>query len=200
MTKVEYIIKASGVELSKIAVAHMLFVNSNNFVKESEIPDFNEEAFTSLVEHSIISASGNGFILSETGMQVLLDAADQWAEDTNPDLTVVKATRTKRGVTEQMETLAKFTEEQLISIGLDFKGTSEDRSNLIVKFKRVKTLKQIDIRRDGNIRVHAYNADASIVRKFEELGFQVKVGGKNTYIDNVLSEETIMQAINILKD
>lgn len=187
--------------ITPIEAKTLLHVHANNFIKVEVVNAYgSEKVVQSLLANGFIEPSGtDALIVSETGMDAIIEAASKWADETNPNLLVAKATRTKRGVTDTMTKLADFTSDQLASIGLTVKGVSEDRSNLIVKFERVKSLKQVDIRRDGNVRIHAYNAEPKIVKAFTELGFRVKVGGKNTYIDNVLTEENIMHAINILR-
>ncbi len=202
MNKLNYIVKCSQNALHETDVNALVFVYKNNFVRPEVVlgqQNTSIDSVQTLLNNNYVEASGDGLMVTEKGVDLILDAAELWANENNPDLLEVKKTRTKRGVTDEMEATAEYIKEQLLSIGIDFKSISEDRSNLIVKFKRVKTLKQIDVRRDGQIRVHAYNTEQKIVKQFTDVGFSVKVGGLNTYIDNHMSTENIQHVINILK-
>ena len=141
MNKLNYIVKCSQNALHETDVNALVFVYKNNFVRPEVVLDQQNTSIDSvqtLLNNNYVEASGDGLMITEKGVDLILDAAELWANENNPDLLEVKKTRTKRGVTDEMEATAEYIKEQLLSIGIDFKSISEDRSNLIVKFKRVR--------------------------------------------------------------
>lgn len=199
MKKSDYVIKSSNGTLKTQDTIILMHINKNNFIKQVDIPDVTQESIDRLMQEGYIEKSGDGLIVSGEGVDLIINAATDWANETNPDLTAVKITRTKRGVTDSMQAFADKTEQLINGLGIKVKDVIEDRSNLLVRFVRTKTVKQFDIRRDGNLRVHAYNADPQVVKEFNQAGFSVKIGGKNTYLDITLTEENILKAIEILR-
>ena len=85
---------------------------------------------------------------------------------------------------------------------VEVKEIGENRSNLEVRFaKRVLGIRQIEIRRDGALRIFAYNMSETESKLFTSLenDVKIKIGGKYTYIDfpNV-SKEIITLVTNVL--
>lgn len=194
MSKVTYIIKASNDVLNEKTAAILVQVAKNNFITSAQIrenlaEEMNASSVNSnigvLIKKGFIEKSEDGLIASSEGMNIIMAAADLYAAEVKPELTKARKTRSARGVTDTMTEMAELVKTSLEN-KVDIKEIAENRSNLEVRLvKRTMGIRQFEIRRDGSMRIFGYNMTADDTKQFENLGYtvNVKVGGKNTYID-----------------
>lgn len=206
MSKVTYIIKASENVLNEKTAAILVHIVKNNFVtsaqvREAMVETLNASSVNSniggLIKKGMIEKSGDGLIATGQAMDLIQKAADLFAAENAPEMLTKRKTRSARGVTESMQIFAEFTEKLLKSIDVEVKEIAENRSNLEIRLtKRTKGIRQIEIRRDGSIRIFGYNMDETFAKSFSEVSpeFTTKIGGKNIYVDckNITNE--IIQA------
>ncbi|QEA10753.1 MotA-like activator of middle period transcription [Enterobacter phage vB_EhoM-IME523] len=194
MSKVTYIIKASNDVLNEKTAAILVQVVKKNYITSAEVREALVETMNAssvnsnigvLIKKGLIEKSGDGLIATGEAMDIVQAAADLFASENAPEMLTKRKTRSARGVTDTMKELA-----DLVVAGLDgridLKEIRENRSNLEIQFvKRTLGIRQIEIRRDGSLRIFGYNMSDKDAKIFTSLGYDVKfkVGGKNTYID-----------------
>lgn len=210
MSKITYIIKASENALNEKTAAIMVYIIKNNFttaanVREALEAEYNASVVNSnigvLIKKGLVEKSGDGLVATGEAMDIIQKAADLFAQENAPELLQKRNTRKARGVTPEMHELANFVFEN-IKDKVEVKEIGENRSNLEVRFaKRVLGIRQIEIRRDGALRIFAYNMSETESKLFTSLenDVKIKIGGKYTYIDfpNV-SKEIITLVTNVL--
>lgn len=201
MSKVTYIIKASNDVLNEKTASILIQVIKNNYITSAEIRDLLSETMNAssvnsnigvLLKKGLIEKSEDGLIATGEAMDIIQAAAVLHAEENKPELLQKRKTRSARGVTEEMSKMAEEV-KTLLEARVDVKGIIENRSNLEVQLvKRTNGVRQIEIRRDGSLRIFGYNMSETESKVFTSLSADVKfkVGGKNTYIDfpNITSE------------
>ncbi|AKA62111.1 activator of middle transcription [Proteus phage vB_PmiM_Pm5461] len=201
MSKLSYVLKASS-ELNEKTGAILLEVAKTNFIQAKDIrealPEISSASINSnigvLIKKGFIEKSGDGLIATEQGTEVILKAADIFAEE-NPSK--IKTTRKPRGVTEEMTKFAeKFKEISPFAI----KGIFENRSNLELRLeKRVNGIRQFEVRHKGEMRVFGYKLSEELVEKYKSIGATVKFKGNNYYVDIKLTEENMIKVIEASK-
>lgn len=208
MSKVTYIIKASNDVLNEKTAAILVQVVKKNYITSAELRDALAETINAssvnsnigvLIKKGLIEKSVDGLIVTDEGMDIVNKAADIYASEEKPELTKVRKTRSARGVTSEMTTMADEVKLAMEEASFEVKEIAENRSNLEVRLtKRTKGVRQIEVRRDGKVRIFGYNMEESLVKAFETAGFATKIGGKNVYIDTT-STATLVEVKTMLK-
>lgn len=194
MSKVTYIIKASNDTLNEKTAAILVAIVKKNFITSAEVREALAETLNAssvnsnigvLIKKGLIEKSGDGLVATGEAMDIIQAAADLFAAENAPEMLTKRKTRSARGVTSEMTELAELVKSSLED-KIDIKEIAENRSNLEVRLaKRVMGIRQIEIRRDGTMRIFGYNMKDADIKVFTDIGYDVKskVGGKNTYID-----------------
>lgn len=201
MSKLSYILKANS-ELNEKTGAILLEVAKTNFIQAKDIrealPEISSASINSnigvLIKKGFIEKSGEGLVTTEQGIEIILKAADIFAEE-NPSK--IKTTRKPRGITEEMRETANKMKEIL---PFDIKGIFENRSNLELRLeKRINGIRQFEIRHSGVIRVFGYKLSDGLVEKYKSIGAEVKFKGNNYYVDIKITEENMINIIESSK-
>lgn len=201
MSKLSYVLKANS-ELNEKTGAILLVVAKTNFLQAKDIrealPEISAASINSnigvLIKKGFIEKSGDGLVTTEQGTEVVLKAADIYAEE-NPSK--IKSTRKPRGITQEMIDIAdKMKELSPFAI----KGIFENRSNLELRLeKRTNGIRQFEIRHKGEIRVFGYKLSEQLLEKYKAIGAEIKFKGNNYYVDIKLSEENMTNIIEASK-
>ncbi|WEY10209.1 activator of middle period transcription [Escherichia phage LHE83] len=210
MSKITYIIKASEDVLNEKTASILVHIIKHNFITSGEVREALSEQFSAavvnsnigvLIKKGFIEKSGDGLVATGEAMDLVQKAADLFASENAPEMLEKRKTRSSRGVTPEMVTLADEV-KALLEDRIEIREIAENRSNLEVRFaKRTNGIRQIEVRRDGMMRIFGYNMTDKEKQVFTSLNLDVKIktGGKNTYIDfqNVSSEviKTVTNAI-----
>ncbi|BBC78330.1 MotA-like activator of middle period transcription [Escherichia phage EcS1] len=208
MSKITYIIKASEDSLNEKTAAILTQVVKQNFITSAEIRENLAETINAssvnsnigvLIKKGFIEKSADGLMVTEDGMDIINKAADIYAAEEKPELTKVRKTRSARGVTSEMTKMADEVKVAMEAAEFEVKEIAENRSNLEVRLvKRTKGIRQIEVRRDGKVRIFGYNMDEALVKAFSDAGFATKIGGKNVYIDTT-STASLVEVQTMLK-
>lgn len=204
MSKLEFVIKAND-NLNEKTASILMVVAKNNFIDASGIrenlPEMSAASANSnigvLVKKGFIEKSDNGFVLTEAGQQVVLDAADLFAK-ANP--TKIRNTRKPKGVSDEMREMSESFKTKIEALGVDVKDVVENRSNLEIRLeKRLNGIRQFEVRHVGTIRIFGYKIPQTTLDKLTAAGAEIKNKGVNFYIDMEASEDNMTKMIEAAK-
>lgn len=205
MSKIDFIMQANS-ELNEKTASILMVVAKNNFIDAAgireKLPEISSASANSnigvLVKKGFIEKSDTGFVLTENGQQVILDAADLNAK-ANP--TKIRNTRKPKGVSEEMKTLSETFKGLIEEVeGVTIKEVAENRSNLEIRLeKRLNGIRQFEVRHAGIIRIFGYKIPQGTIDKLVAAGATVKNKGVNFYIDMETTEENMVKMIEASK-
>ncbi|ASD52139.1 MotA-like activator of middle period transcription [Pseudomonas phage PspYZU05] len=205
MTKIEALLNKFET-LDQNSPEVLLAVSRKNFITLDEIKQqvnldsgIVEKCVTELLELGLIEDSFESYILSDSGMELILDAAVKYA-DTNNIVFESTARRKPRDISGSMNTDKEFIESILVEKSIEIKEIRLNRSNYEVAFSRNKMrLRQIEIKNDGSLRIVCNKPKQHVIDVFVGIGMQIKISASGScYIDGIRSEQLITQAIDII--
>ncbi|AJD82070.1 transcriptional regulator [Yersinia phage vB_YenM_TG1] len=209
MSKLTYIVKASQDVLNEKTASILMVILKTNFITSSEVREALADTLSAasvnsnigvLIKKGLIEKSGDGFVSTGDATDIVQKAAVLFAEENNPELLKARKTRQARGVTDTMQAFAETIKLGLEELDFDVKGIDENRSNLEVKINKCSHgIRQVEVRRADMIRIFGYNMSEEFAKKFTDVGFTSKIGGKNIYLDIATTSENIQTLISVLK-
>ncbi|WJZ28160.1 MotA-like activator of middle period transcription [Serratia phage 92A1] len=208
MSKVNFVINASKNVLNEKTAAILIVIAKNNFVTSAQIretlTDLNASSVNSnigvLLKKGLVEKSDNGLVLTGEGMDIIMEAATLAKDEATKDQPKKeRKVKQPKGATPEMEATGKEIADYMDTLDIAVKETVVNRSNVEVRLaKRKHGVRQIEVRRDGNYRVFAYNPAQEIVDQYKVLGAKVKESSKNFYIDIAIGSVDIAAIINVI--
>lgn len=212
MSKVSYIIKASEDSISENAAKVFVAVAKKDFITASEIREALENELAPgsinsnigvLSKKGLVEKSGEGYIITGEGQDVLSKAAEIYAAENAPELLEKRNTRKARPITEGMEADKDFMmnllkeHESIFTI----KRLDTYRSNYIANLeKRTFGIRSFEVSNKGNFRISGYKMTDEQLKHFTDLGMSAKVSANgNVYLDIKRTQDNIETIINSLE-
>ncbi|QPI13850.1 transcriptional regulator of middle promoters [Serratia phage 4S] len=208
MNKVTFVITASNNTLNEKTAAILIEVAKKNFITSAQIRenlvDMNASSVNSnigvLLKKGLVEKSDGGLILTGDAMDIIMSAADLMKVEKEKDQPKKeRKVKQPKGATPEMEAQGKEIAAYLDTLDIEVKETVINRSNVEVRLaKRKHGVRQIEVRRDGNFRIFAYNINAEILAQYEAMGAKVKVSGKNSYVDLAIASTDLNAICNVI--
>lgn len=213
MSKVTYIIKASEDSISENAAKVFVAIAKKDFITASEIREALENELAPgsinsnigvLSKKGLIEKSGEGYIITGEGQDVLSKAAEIYATENKPELLKKRNTRKARPLTEDM---AEHKDLMMSILGemediLPLKELTVYRSNYIaVLEKRTFGIRSLEVNNKGTFRIFGYKISEEHQKHFTDLGMSCRVAATgNTYLDIARTSDNIEKIIRSIKE
>lgn len=210
MTKIEALAKVlNNAEVSENATQVFIQIAKKNFITVHEIAESVELSKNSvysnigvLLKKELIERSGDGYIITEAGETIVMDAAALWKAnqpaETSPTVEKKKGSRKAREITPEMtsrmERISKLVEEK---IGLKAVEIYRQNYQIIFAKRTAEGYRKFEVLNNGKFRIFGYKVAEDKLNMFREIGAEVKVGGSNTYIDIEQTDENIAKMMTI---
>lgn len=210
MTKLNTLIEVSNNVLNEKTAAIFMVVARNNFIDSAAIreklpkiaPNSVNSNIGVLIKKGFIEKSGDGLILTGNGEQLMLDTAQKFAEENNPELLKERKSR-KREIGEDMlseqDWMVQVVED---NYGLN-KPPIEYRSNIIIELgDRKLGIKTFEIKNKMKAfrMVYSKKINKDTLDQLLALGMtdKPKTNGTGGYLDHEYSHEFIEQVVKII--
>lgn len=145
-----------------------------------------------LIAAGIVEDSIGLYLTTPEGDQLINDTMTKWIETERPELLEAKGNRTKREISESMDTLRDYAEKFLVEQGIEIKETKIDRSNYLIFFaQRIKGIGALEIKNKGEIRVVGRKASKDLIDQLVGIGMTYRETPAQTYFDMPSSESNI---------
>lgn len=208
MNKVTFVITASNNILNEKTAAILMEVAKKNFITSAQVReilvDMNASSVNSnigvLIKKNLVEKSDGGLVLTGEGMDIIMAAADLMKVEKEKDQPKKeRKVKQPKGTTPEMDKAGVDIAEYLKTLDIEVKETVVNRSNVEVRLaKRKHGVRQIEVRRDGNYRVFAYNINADVLAQYVAMGAKVKESGKNAYVDFDIETTAFEAIINVI--
>ncbi|APU02036.1 transcriptional regulator of middle promoters [Aeromonas phage L9-6] len=209
MTKIEAIAKVlNNASISDNATQIFIQVAKKAFITVSEIAEsveMNKNAVYSnigvMIKKELIEKSGDGYITTEAGDAILVEAAEMWKAAQPVEEVKVekkKGTRKSREITAEMtilmEKISALVEE---NIGLKAVEIYRQNYQIIFSKRTAEGYRKFEVLNNGKFRIFGYKVAEDKLEAFRQVGAEIKVGGSNTYIDIEQNEVNIAKVMQI---
>jgi len=159
----------------------------------------NPEKISELIQKGLAWESGNAYTSSTECDEAVEQAAEEWFSKAGMTL-AEKNVRKPREVSSAMQEQFAKLKDAVNAAGIPIKEESERRSNLRIALDgKFNSVKMVEIRQEGILRLYGYRSTTEQLKHFETLGCTFRVSGLNNYIDIPVSDENIIKLINNLK-
>lgn len=207
MTKIEAIAKVlNNSSISENATSVFIQVAKKAFVTAAEIAavtEMNKNAVYSnigvLLKKGLIEKSGDGYVTTENGDAILVEAAEMWKaaqpEVEAPKVEKKKGTRKAREITVEMTKNIELIERLLSNLGIEHKQAVINRQNyeITLNKRHADGYRKFEILNRGIFRIVGYKVSEEIINNFKTLGCEIKQGPANCYIDITANENNIVR-------
>lgn len=207
MTKIEAIAKVlNNASISENATSVFIQVAKKAFITASEIADsveMNKNAVYSnvgvLIKKGLIEKSGDGYVTTENGDAILVEAAEMWKaaqpKDETPKVEKKKGTRKAREITDEMTSNVEMVQRLLCNLGIEHKEAVINRQNyeITLKKRHADGYRKFEILNRGVFRIVGYRVSEETINKFKDIGCEIKQGPANCYIDIEATEKNIVR-------
>lgn len=204
MTKLEALSK-NGITLTQAQLSVFSAIANQNFITVDLLTEVTglslesvKDSIGILLEKSFIEDSVDSYIVSDDGIDVLLDAAVKYTTENNI-IFESKATRKPRAITGDMNN-DKGTIEELAKERIEVKAVRLNRSNYEIVLPRNKMrLRHIEVRNDGLLRVMGAKMSEEHLKLFTDINMTYRIGATgNVYIDGQRTQELIISVLDLI--
>ncbi|APU02287.1 transcriptional regulator of middle promoters [Aeromonas phage Riv-10] len=209
MTKIEAIAKVlNNASISDNATQIFIQVAKKAFITVSEIAEsveMNKNAVYSnigvMIKKELIEKSGDGYITTEAGDAIMVEAAEMWKAAQPVEEVKVekkKGTRKSREITAEMTSLMEKI-SALVEENIGLKAVEIYRQNYQIIFSKrtAEGYRKFEVLNNGKFRIFGYKVAEDKLEAFRQVGAEIKVGGSNTYIDIEQNEVNIAKVMQI---
>lgn len=153
----------------------------------------NTAEFDTLLEMNYVIPTGSKFMISEKGLDVILEAIEAYAKTQPLKDRPSRARTIREEMTEHMEFI-------YANINIPLKEVIIDRSNYIIHFhERTKCVRWLEVRNAGEFRLSCYKMDQSEIDKLANLGMTYRQVNHVTWMDIPCNIENIQKILGHLE-
>ncbi|ABF72787.1 MotA-like activator of middle period transcription [Aeromonas phage 25] len=207
MTKIEAIAKVlNNSSISENATSVFIQVAKKAFVTAVEIAavtEMNKNAVYSnigvLLKKGLIEKSGDGYVTTESGDTILIEAAEMWKaaqpEVEAPKVEKKKGTRKAREITVEMTKISSLSSDCCPTSVSSTSQAVINRQNYEITLNNATRdgYRKFEILNRGIFRIVGYKVSEEIINNFKTLGCEIKQGPANCYIDITANENNIVR-------
>lgn len=159
-----------------------------------------------MIKKGLIEKSGEGYVTTEQGDAILMQAAEMWKaaqpkDETPAPVEKKKGTRKARTITTQMTENVELVQRLLCTLGIEHKDAVINRQNyeITLSKRHIDGYRKFEILNRGIFRVVGYRVTDEKIEMFKALGCEIKQGPANCYIDIDANEENIIKIMDCVE-
>lgn len=195
MQKLDYYQRAlESFNISKVPTKAALDLLESLYSKQyTPTKSFDEQIINELIDLNLVETSTDMSTISPLGQGLIETAAKIYGTE---NIVSKHTGSVKRKVTQEMYDLSELAQE-LIRGKIDVKLVEEDRSNILVHFKKAfHGIPGLEIKNKPEFRILVRKASKEVTEYFEKIGMTYRETPRQTYFDIERSEENLKKLIN----